>query len=378
MAAPQGGGGGQSDNSTGILWGIAAIFAAIGIIWYAFRVYLSIFYLSIKLYEVDFLNLVSNNRFDDLHAALLYAISHASSLSFADIVSLGQGAGAVLKYPFAAILLILAVVVYLGNSARVYRRTYSMQDLVKCEKDNWPQISPVVGLDLLKTDLDTGPWAMAMQPMQFCKKHKLLEEIRPQRREGMTRKEWDKIDVALKRGEANRIFVLQLGPLWRGTNNLPPYAKALFAVFAARINADSKEAAKLIAQFSASSTSKTIDMRGVDDLLKKHENTKLVQQVVQGHAYVFTVMASMLETAREDGVQASADFLWLKPIDRKLWYTLNSVGRQTAFVEIAGVFAHWKAEKEAGRKLIVPMVDEATKALELALKEVVYKPDEVT
>ena len=90
-----------------------------------------------------------------------------------------------------------------------------------------------------------------------------------------------------------------------------------------------------------------------------------------------TVMASMLEAAREDGVQASADFLWLKPLDRRLWYTLNTVGRQTPFIEVAGIFAHWVAEKEAGRKLFVPMVEEATNALELALKEVVYKPDEV-
>ena len=75
-------------------------------------------------------------------------------------------------------------------------------------------------------------------------------------------------------------------------------------------------------------------------------------------------------------MQSSADFLWLKPVDRRLWYTLNSVGRQTPFAEVAGIFAHWIAEKEAGRKLLVPMVDEATKALEIVLTEVVYRRDE--
>ena len=156
---------------------------------------------------------------------------------------------------------------------------------------------------------------------------------------------------------------------------LPPYARALFAVFAARINADTAEAAKLIAQFAASASGGKIDMRGVDDLLKKHENSKLVKKITTRHAYVLTVMASMLEGAREDGVQASADFLWLKPVDRKLWYILNAVGRQTPFVEVAGIFAHWIAEKEANKRLFVPVVDEATKALESALKEIVYKPD---
>ena len=374
MAAPQGGGG-QQDNSMGMLWGIAAIFAAIGIIWYAFKSYLVVFYLSIKLYEVDLINLLTGDRFADLHAAILYALANPKSLTVADIMMLGHGVGDVLKYPMALILIILAFVVFLGNSTRVFRRIYNMRDLIRYEKDNWPQITPVVNLDLLKTDIDTGPWAMAMQPMPFCKKFNLLEEIRPQRREGMTRKEWDKVDVILRRGEASRLFALQLGQVWRGTQFLPPYMRALFAVFAARINADSKEAAKLIAQFAASSASKKIDMRGVDDLLKKHEKTKLVQKVVRTHAYVFTVMAAMLEAAREDGVQASADFLWLKPIDRRLWYILNTVGRQTPFVEVAGIFAHWVAEKEAGRRLLVPMIDEATKALELAIKEVVYRPD---
>jgi intracellular multiplication protein IcmP len=215
-----------------------------------------------------------------------------------------------------------------------------------------------------------------MTPLQFCKKFKLLEEVRPQRREGMARKDWDKIEVVLKRGESNKLFAMQLGPLWRGTASLPPYAKALFAAFAARINADSQPAAKLFSQLSASSLNKDLNLEGVDELLKKHEQTKLVQKIVQSHAYIATVMASMLETSREDGVQASADFLWLKPRDRRLWYTLNTVGRQTPFIEVGGIFAHWVAEKEAGRKLLVPMVEEATNAVELALKEVVYKPDE--
>jgi intracellular multiplication protein IcmP len=102
----------------------------------------------------------------------------------------------------------------------------------------------------------------------------------------------------------------------------------------------------------------------------------MVKKITDGHAYILTVMASMLTLARLDGVQASADFLWLKPIDRRLWYILNTVGRQTPFVEVAGIFAHWVAEKELERKLLIPMVEEATNALELALQDIIYKPDE--
>lgn len=374
MAAPQQGN--QSDNSASIIWGVAAIFAAVGMIWFAFKDFLVYFFLAIKLYEVNFLSLFSEQYFAPLRAAITAAMAHPGAVKFPELVKMGQAAGDFLRIPFVVILFILAFVVYLGNTTRVFKRAYSMRELAKLEQDNWPQITPVVNLDLIKTDIDKGPWAMALTPMQFCKRYRLLEEIRPQRREGMARKGWDKVEIVLRRGEANKAFALQLGPLWKGADKLPPYTKALFAVFAARTNADSVAAAKILVQLSLSSSSTKLDMTNVDALLKKHLDSKLVKQVIESHAYVLTVMASMLEKAREDGVQASADFLWLKPLDRRLWYTLNTVGRQTPFVEVGGVFAHWVSEKEAGRKLLVPMVEEATKALEIALKEVVYRPDE--
>lgn len=376
--------GGQSDNSSGLLWIVAAIFLTLGIVWYLFKAQIVGFYLLIKLYEVDlftyltaylsnYFDLTSAyNTFDQLQKAILYLRTNPAAASISEIATVGVGIGTWLRIPFMILLMILALVVYLGNTTRVFTRSYAMRDLAKLEQVNWPQITPVVNLDLIKTDIDTGPWAMAMTPMQFSKKFKLLEEVRTQRETG---RRGERIEVVLKRGEANKLFALQLGPLWKGVESLPPYTKALFAVFAARMNADTKPAADLLAQMSASCNTK-LNFAGTDQLLKKHGNSKLVKNILESHAYVLTVMAAMLEGAREDGVQASSDFLWLKPIDRRLWYTLNTVGRQTPFIEVAGIFAHWVSEKEAGRKLLVPMVEEATNALELALKEVVYRRDE--
>lgn len=381
MAGAAQGGGQGGDNSYGIIWGIAAIFAAMGAIWWTFGTQLKIVYLTIKLYELNVLSFIGNllnhpYYFEPLRVSILNAKAMAASVSFNDLLMIGNSVGVWWRVPFVVLLAILAVVVYVSNTTRVYKRTYSMKDFARLESKNWPQITPVINLDLIKTDIDTGPWAMAMTPMQFCKKYKLLEEVRAARREGESRKERGRIEAVLKRGEANQVFAMQLGPVWAGSSKLPPYMRALFAAFAARVNADSAPASKLINQLAASSLNKQMDFSGTDELIKKHENTKLVQKIVQSHAYVTTVMAAMLLAARDDGVQASADFLWLKPLDRRLWYTLNTVGRQTPFVEVAGIFAHWVAEREAGRKLMVPMVDEATNALEIALKEVVYKPDE--
>ncbi|MBV9575830.1 MAG: type IVB secretion system coupling complex protein DotM/IcmP [Gammaproteobacteria bacterium] len=381
MAAPQSGG--QADNSAGILWGVAALFAAIAAIWWIFKNQIVIAYLTMKLYELRAIDFVTSHinysipYLDSLHMAILAAIADPASIEFSQLELLGSSVGTWMRIPFLIILLLLAVVVYIGNTTRMFKRTYNMRDFAKLERVNWAQISPVVNLDLLKTDIDTGPWSMALTPLQFCKRYRLLEEIRPQRREGVIRKDRDRVDVVLKRGEANKLFALQLGPLWKGSDKIPPYARALFAAFAARINADSKAAEKIFLQLNNSCMSK-LNFSGVTEVLRKHENTKPVQSIVQSHAYVLTVMAAMLEGARDDGVQASSDFLWLKPLDRRLWYTLNTVGRQTPFIEVGGIFAHWVAEKKAGRKLLVPMVEEATNAVELALKDVVYRPDEAS
>jgi intracellular multiplication protein IcmP len=372
MAAPQSSN--QSEGSAGLLWVVVFVFAVIGIIWVTCKTYIVTCFFKLKLLEIALASYFTNNL-DDVRSAIVGALSSdVTQLKLSEIGLVGQAVGDYVRYPSIALIVILAVLVYFSNSVRHFKRFYSMRGLVEAEQTNWPQVSPVVKLNLVKADIDKGPWAMAMTPMQFCKRYGLLEEYRRQMQEGMSRKEANRIDVNLKRGRANKLFTMQLGPLWGGTNRLPPYVKALFAVFAARINNDSKTALELLRQLSGSATKK-LDYSGVDKLCKKHESSKLVQKIIESHAYVLTVMAAMLEGARSDGVQASADFLWLKPIDRRLWYMLNTVGRQTPFVEVAGPFAHWIAEKEMGKKIIVPMVEEATNALGLALKDVIYRPD---
>lgn len=373
MAAAQQSGG-QPDNSAAIIWITAAIFVALGVIWWSFKKQLITFYFYIKVWEIDLLSLFTH-RLDDVRTIIL--TTDPNSFDFNDVTKVGDLVGSYLRYPFVAVLVGLAVLIYFTNSTRVFKRIYNMRALVQLEKDNWPQITPVAHLDLIKSSIDKGPWAMALTPMQFCKRYHLLEEYRKAPQEGMMRKEWNKVEVALKRGQANKIFAIQLGPLWPGLNRVPPHIRALFGAFAARINNDTKTAFDLYNHINRSTSTK-LDFTGANELCRKHENTKLVQKVLNNHAYLLTVMASMLEMSRLDGVQAVADFLWLKPVDRRLWYMLNTVGRQTPFCEVAGPFAHWVAEKEIGRKLVVPMIEEATNALELALKEIIYKPEETT
>lgn len=372
MAAPQGGGQ-QSDNSMGMIWVVVGICVLFTAIWVAFKSEIIVALLSLKLAEIKFLARYNPGYFLPIQNQIESALMLRDKLTLAQVSEVAGQAGLVVRFPLTGIAMIFCFLIYITNSTRHFKNTYDMKQLAKFEVQNWPQITPILKLNLLSDDISKGDWAMALTPMQFCKKYQLIEEI--QENQSSVRRQKGAIRVNLKMGQAAQLFAQQLGGLYPGVQKLPAYVRALFAVFAARINADTQVAQDLLLQMSKTAN-QSIDFSGADQLLEKHLKSKLVQEILQTHAYTYTVMASMLEGARADGVQASADFLWLKPLDRRLWYVLNTVGRQTPFVEVAGVFAHWIAEKTAGAKLVVPVIEEAVKALDIALHEVIYKADE--
>lgn len=368
------------DSGLGPLWISLLILLSIIGIWMMFKPQIVAAVIHVKLFEAHIIAFFTT-RLDALIAQLTNLIpavraGQVDLINIDDIQFISKTVGEYTRYPIVALLTLLALILYRSDITSKFKNTYSMKTLLKKEYVNWPQISPVVELDLVAEDVNKGPWAMAQSPVEFAEKNKLLrKEINPGAQEtGRRASEASKWIVA--KGEAKRVFTLQLGPYWEGPDVLNEHTRALFALFAAKMNRDRKGFDVLIKQINRSAITGKLDFTGHQELLKKHYNTKLVQRILNNHAYVMTVMATMLSIAREDGVFPTADFLWLKPIDRRLWYMMNSVGRQTPFAEVSGPFAHWLAEKELKRKSMVPMVDEAVKALELAFKEVLYKPKE--
>jgi len=366
---------GGEENALAPLWITIGLFAVAGLIWWMAREYIVLAIFQLRIYEIHLISFFTN-KLDWLNALLQNIPRSAyTSITFNDLVDYSARVGEYLRYPISAILAILAIMLFLSDATLRFKKKYSMKSLLESESTNWAQITPVLGLDLVNTKLDEGPWAMSMPPMAFAKKHKLLREKRVEpSEEAIIYKARPMVSVI--KNEAKRLFALQIGPYWKGPENLNPHTKALFAIFAARANRDSEAAKKLSDQIALSTISPKLDFSGVDAVLKKYKDTKVVTRITNRHAYVQTVMASMLKLARTDGVFPAAEILWVKPIDRRLWFMLNTVGRQTSFPEVAGPFAHWLAELEFGRRLIVPMVDEAVKGLEIAIHEIIYVPDE--
>lgn len=377
MAGEAGGGDGKSDSGMTLIWGIFALMVIIIMIWYFMKEQLVWVFLKIRLYEFMLVNLFVNQT--EVNQGIVW-LSSAIPTDLIDrpvlFGSISEVIGRYFMYPSVFLIMVMAVFMFKNHKFMRYVRAHNMETLMAQEQKNWPQIAPVVNIDLMAMDINKGPWAMAMNPLQFCKAYKLVRV----EMEADTKAAWrseGKVKATVLEDKANQLFSQQLGALWEGPNKLPPHIKALFAVFVARAEHEPEVARNYLKKLSISAAKGEMDYSETEDLLKKYyAKSKPTHIIEKRHAYVSTIMASMLELARTDGVLASADFLWLKPVDRRMWQMLNNVGRSVATCEIAGVYAHWLVEKQLLRPISVPTVEQATKALVYAMSLTVYVPDE--
>lgn len=369
-------GGQQADQTSNFFWILIGIMIVLMVAWVYGHQQITRFLFAIRHYElliliqiVSYINVVAHwlhlptINFQEANQ-LQHFIDNSdpATVSFDSVSFISTQIGMWLRYPIALILVGLGAYLYFSQGSRGYRNIYNMKELRKFESENWPQIDPIIKLDLVKEDIEKGPWSMAQMPLDFCKAHNLLR----------VGEENHKPCWEIKKEQSYSLFVMQLGPVWKGPFALPIHMQALLVIFITKALRQHEVAQKLISQIAESSKTGKLNFEGVKELLYKYYSSKLLQWLQPRHAYVFTLMMRLLEIARGSGVLATAEFLWLKPLDRRLWFALNTVGRRTASVEVAGIYAHWLAEKKLGRGFKTPMVDQAVMALEVAVKEILY------
>lgn len=359
-----------TDNGMAPIWIMVLLFITVYLIWRTGHQYIVMLVFQINIWQAKLVNLFIH---DDQLTNLIYLMQTVdpNAVDWNQLLETTRAVGDFMRYPVVLVLLVLAVILYRSNITLKFRKAHDMKSLRAQEQFNWPAIMPIVKEDLVSQDVNVGPWAMAMTPMEFARKHKLLRKddvLLDNPVPGM------EMTAGVRRGDAKRVFTLQLGPYWDGFEHCSPPAYAMAAVFIARMNRDRDAANNILSVLDKTFVAGKPDFSVAKPVIEKYKNTELVQEIVVKHAYTLTVLASLLVAARQDGVVPSSEFLWLKPVDRRLWYMLNCVGRQTPYSEVAGAFAHWRAEREMGRRSLVPMIDEAIRALEVAIKEVKLTP----
>lgn len=340
-----------------LIVGGAIIAIVVGFYWF-FSVEIKTIYLTLKLWQLEFIMLFYAT--DQLAVIKDFiANTYPGQVTIKEVVFIGKQIGMIANLPFALLFGYFTYNIWKKNPMQKFRRVLNMQSLKESEQVIWPYIAPMIKVNLIAEPFDKGPYAMAYRPYDYAVKHKLL---------------LDETNVnSLDKVRAEKLLQSQLGKLWTGFDTMKKHEQALLAIFAAQACGDKKGAINAINQIAISSAQvgikKNPDFSSIKPLLKYLDDPN-VQLQMSRHAYIYTVLAQMLEMARKTGVLPSSYITWLKTRDRALWFFLNCVGRQVSFIEVAGIFGHWKAEQTARHKLEAPYVLKALDGLERALTEV--------
>ncbi len=321
----------------------------------------------IRIAELWVLETITRDR----DIAELRAIAMKVPVDVHRVLVLSYVAMKYVKWVFAAFLLGVAYFIMTKSPQFRFKTKHTLQTLMETQAKTWPVISPVIKFN----------------PTKFSSRApgKPIPKVLPAFAEALSPEEWiaynqiPLINGAPEREAIRRAFIAQLGSKWTGPQNLPPYAQGLFAAFALKNAKKRKESDELLGEIAKHWTIETgLNMpRDLIATINKWIADKSVGgealKTTDKHAYVTTALLGLLKQARlSGGVLAPATFLWLRAVDRNLWYPLNNLGRQSYHAEASGDMSHFMGELTAGKALVVPRLEQAIDAMNAYLAE--HKP----
>ncbi|RDU98770.1 conjugal transfer protein TrbA [Trinickia dinghuensis] len=225
------------------------------------------------------------------------------------------------------------------------RRVHSVQTLLEAQSKSFSAVAPVLRRDL--SNDRSSEWASSIHPEEWVAQHRLIGD--------------GKFDA----DRARALLAAQLGKPIESFAELSGVERALFAVFGLRVFFKEVEASKALVDalnYSADNPQSKPNLKLADDAFKRCAGADQAKRWLRKHRYPRTLLMALLIEARQLGVLPSSTFIWLKPLDRALWYPLNTAGRKVPFMESAGVFNHWQAEQVASEndcELSRPHVEDA-------------------
>ncbi|MDR2820413.1 MAG: hypothetical protein LBB60_07790 [Desulfovibrio sp.] len=293
------------------------------------------------------------------------------------------------RWIYALFLVLFALAsLFMGRIGGLVRRL-NMESLLKNNAESFACLTPIMecGKYLLSPEsYDAGNWRIARSPIQFAAENGLLVDengaaFAPDQvlRHGLGHADMPAYGQArLDEQKAALVLTAQLGDAFAGFEKLTPRRMALAAAFFAYAGGDKKECVGILDAVSRSYT----EQNGVCScaVLDQGDFTSRLHAAWEKHkALVFDSLPSrhtafelpwfmgLLTQARKKGVLASSQFLWLRPLDRPLWYALSQCGGRAAWAEGFAAWAHYAAEEKTGKPLSEPHLAQAVAALREAL-----------
>jgi intracellular multiplication protein IcmP len=240
-----------------------------------------------------------------------------------------------------------------------FKTRHTLESFIKVQAKMWPVISPIVNFKPAEYSARSPgmmvpdklpPFAEALSPEEWLSFHRVPV-----------------VNGIPDRETVRRAFMLQLGPPWKGdVGNLPLYLQALFAAFALKGAQKREESDEFLGRLALCwSLEHGFQMESelaaeVKKIIHDPAIGGKACEIANLHAYRTTAILGVLKWARlNGGVLAPAQFLWLRAVDRTLWYPLDNLGRRAFHSEGAGAIAHFMAEQAARRPLPIPRIDTA-------------------
>jgi hypothetical protein len=294
-----------------------------------------------------------------------------------------------IRWPFGLFLALFGLAsIFMGRVRGLVRRL-NMESLLRNNAESFACLCPIVGRGKELLDprsYDSGNWRIARSPLQFAAEHGLLlneqgEAFAPDQvlLRGLGHTDLSAYGHArLDEDKALSVLREQLGPAFGGFEALAPGRKALAVAFMAYANGDKQDCLGILDDVARAYT----EQGGKPDcpLLEQEDFAKRLEAMWDRHkmiveeqgisrhtAFELVWFMALLARARKKGVLASSQFLWLRPLDRPLWYALNQCGGRAAWAEGFASWAHYAAEAKAGNALTEPHVAQAVTALREAL-----------
>jgi intracellular multiplication protein IcmP len=303
--------------------------------------------------------------------------SDPGAVTIKDLYGITQSVGMFFRIPATALILVLGIACTLRAAPSRFKRKFDLDGLIKEQASGFPVISA------------------------FAKRH--LKLIAPSEEKtlpadyALTPAEWITRFVADASGrfeeqKARAALAAQLGDRWTGPADASPAAKLLFTVFTLHLAERRDDATQILGEAAICvSDARQDGENGPEEVLKLslvlneridtflEKNLDAAQKaaamtIATRHAYVTTALMALLTAARfKAGVMAPAQFVWLKLVDRNLWYALHSLGYEiegtgryihpNPRIEALGARCHWAAERAAGRPILKPHLEEAIATL---------------
>ncbi len=289
-------------------------------------------------------------------------------INFKQFVQMNDIVLSVLRYPMMAIIGFMGWRAYTMDNKNPFMRKFDLEGLTQEHAAGFPVIRPITKFNPLKENSRQQGDAVPAKLPPFA------EALMPE--EWVAYCDVPITDGLPDRDAARRAFLPQLGKRWQGALTLPPYAQALFAAFAMKAGGKRTESDDFLGELA---TYWEPDGKGKgggrlvlpkemkDQIRETIQDPKLgrvLEKIAAQHAFTTCALLRCLQFARDQGgVLAPAQFVWLRAVDRMLWYPLNNLGRNAVHIEAAGAITHYRAEKSANKPIPNPQLDPAVDGL---------------